>query len=177
MKIYETEIINEIYDILINSSSKENLNEFLNKHPYDIVKKYFILNHIEFIKYNSIIFNSDLNFFNYYKIYFCNSYIHYGEFSYNIALTTLIKNYNKNYILELHNNLMSYFKDELFKKSMLKREYFIYLTNIYDTQFNKRLKDEINNINFNYLLIKDNLEEDDRNIIKNEYKYLEIESD
>ena len=67
---------------------------------------------------------------------------------------------------------MDYFKNEVYKQSELTTIQFMYLTHLYDTQFKQRISDEINNINFTFLLIRDSLDEEAIDEIKEDYQYL-----
>ena len=85
----------------------------------------------------------------------------------------LIRHYKKSYILKLHNKFIDHLKNEIFKYSSYKREHFIYLVELYDNQFNKRLTEEITHLKFNYLMVRDSLNEDEIHAIKQEYEYLD----
>lgn len=173
MKEYDREIILEIYDILLNNKYKHNLLNSLIGNPHDIVRKYFILDHIEFIKYNADIYEDEC-LFNWYKNYFQHSYIYTNQsINFKTSLILLIRHYKKSYVLKLHNKFIDHLKDEIFKHSSYTREHYIYLVELYDNQFNKRLTEEITNLQFNYLLIKDSLNEDEKDGIKQEYEYLD----
>ena len=169
------DIISEIFELMLNSVYKFCFIGNVNHHPNDIVRNYFVLEHSKFIKYDDDIFDNDEQFFNWYNTYFEQSCTYLGESRYKMTLTLLIKHYSKKHILQLHNNVMDYFKNEVYKQTKLSKEHFNYLTDSYDTVFKRRLTDEINNIMFTVSLMWDSLDKEAIDEIKEEYEFIKFE--